>query len=91
MNKMINKTFCLETTMGGGNGQKAKMRRERQAASSSSGESHSQLKVNEASKTILCGVCRQSFMSVASVSLLREHQEAKHPKVKYEDCFAKTS
>lgn len=68
---------------------KAKMRRERQAAKASSSEAHSQLKANEASKTIMCKICRQSFMSVSSVSLLREHQEAKHSKFKYEECFDK--
>jgi len=72
-----------------GNGLRSKMRRERQAAQAGSSTAHSQLKTNEASKTILCKICRQSFMGVASVSLLREHQEAKHSKFKYEDCFDK--
>jgi hypothetical protein len=73
-----------------GNGMKAKMRRERQAAQASSSTPHSQLKANEASKTILCKICRQSFMSVSSVSLLREHQEAKHSKLTFDACFDKT-
>lgn len=68
---------------------KAKMRRERQAAKDKGSMAHSQLKANEASKTIMCKICRQSFMGVASVSLLREHQEAKHSKLSYADCFDK--
>lgn len=69
---------------------KAQMRRERQAAKDKGSTAHSQLKVNESSKTIMCKVCRQSFMSVSSVSLLREHQEAKHSKLTYDACFDKT-
>lgn len=84
------KSFKLDFTMPQGNGMKAKMRRERQAAKDQGSVAHSQLKTNEASKTILCKVCRQSFMGVASVSLLREHQEAKHAKLSYAECFDKT-
>lgn len=68
---------------------KAQMRRERLQAKEKGSTAHSQLKANEASKTIMCKICRQSFMSVSSVSLLREHQEAKHAKLTYDACFDK--
>lgn len=70
-----------------GNGAKAKQRRERQQAQATSSVPHSQLKSNQASQTILCKVCRQSFMSVSSKTLLEAHKESKHPKLDYSACF----
>lgn len=73
-----------------GNGNRAKQRRERNQAQAKSNQPKSQLKANAAAQTLICKICKQSFMCVSSVGLLTEHQEAKHPKLTYLDCFDKT-
>jgi len=47
----------------------------------------SQLKSNEAAKTIICKVCRQSFMCTTKEAELRMHQENKHEKQEFAACF----
>ena len=73
--------FCfLEKTdveMPSGNGNRA-------AAKSSA---HSQLKVNAAAQTIVCKMCRQTFMCTASDKELHEHAENRHPKADFSACF----
>lgn len=67
--------------MPSGNGAKAAQKRERNAKKQSGQKSaKSQLKVNEAAKTVVCKVCLTSFMSVSSKKMLAEHADNKHPK-----------
>jgi len=47
----------------------------------------SQLKSNEAAKTIICKVCRQTFMCTTKEAELRMHQENKHEKIDFIACF----
>lgn len=49
----------------------------------------SQLKINEKAKSVICKVCRQPFMITASMIDLQQHQESKHPKLTFADCFDK--
>ncbi|KAF9160198.1 hypothetical protein DFQ27_005056 [Actinomortierella ambigua] len=67
-----------------GNGQKAQMRRERNAKDAAGGKS--QLKVNEAAKNIICTICRQTFLCTIRSKNLEEHATNKHGKALLE-CF----
>ncbi|CAK9877178.1 unnamed protein product [Sphagnum jensenii] len=68
--------------MGGGNGQKSKTARERNAekAAKQAGKG-SQLDTNKKAMTIQCKTCMQTFMCTTSEVKCKEHAEAKHPKV----------
>ncbi|KAF4716751.1 hypothetical protein FOZ62_002582 [Perkinsus olseni] len=57
----------------------------RQAKHSGKG-GESQLKNNAASQTLLCSVCRQTFMCTQK-KLLPSHAESKHPKQTFDQCF----
>uniref|UniRef100_A0A2N9ITZ3 Uncharacterized protein n=1 Tax=Fagus sylvatica TaxID=28930 RepID=A0A2N9ITZ3_FAGSY len=72
--------------MGGGNGQKAKMAREKNLEKQK-GAKGSQLDSNKKAMTIQCKVCMQTFMCTTSEVKCREHAEAKHPKSDVTDCF----
>ncbi|KAI5057235.1 hypothetical protein GOP47_0027250 [Adiantum capillus-veneris] len=78
--------------MGGGNGQKAKMARER-AQDKLKGSKGSQLESNKKAMSIQCKVCMQTFMCTTSEVKCREHAEAKHPKndVYHRCCFTSRS
>ncbi|KAI6695150.1 hypothetical protein NL676_022860 [Syzygium grande] len=65
--------------MGGGNGQKAKMAREKNLEKSKAPKG-SQLESNKKAMNIQCKVCMQTFMCTTSEVKCREHAEAKHPK-----------
>ncbi|KAJ2749878.1 hypothetical protein GGH94_004631 [Coemansia aciculifera] len=67
-----------------GNGNKAQMKRERNAKAGT--EAKSQLKINVASKTIQCKVCFQTFMCTSKVPELTLHADNKHSKTLLE-CF----
>ncbi|KAI9291429.1 DUF1909-domain-containing protein [Neoconidiobolus thromboides FSU 785] len=67
-----------------GNGAKAQMKRERNAKDSKTAKS--QLKVNEQARTIICQVCRSTFLCTIRPKALAEHAENKHSK-KLEECF----
>jgi len=75
--------------MPSGNGNRAKMKRERNAKKNEQkgGASKSQLKANEAAKSVLCNVCRQTWMKTVSPTELKQHHEAKHSKLPYDQCF----
>nr|XP_043608854.1 uncharacterized protein At2g23090-like [Erigeron canadensis] len=74
--------------MGGGNGQKAKMARERNLEKSKSAASKgSQLEANKKAMNIQCKVCMQTFVCTTSEVKCREHAEAKHPKAHVYTCF----
>ncbi|KIK02290.1 hypothetical protein K443DRAFT_97070, partial [Laccaria amethystina LaAM-08-1] len=66
-------------------GAKAAQKRERNADKASKG-SKSQAKVNESAKSIVCGTCKQSFVSTRILPLLEEHAQNKHSKA-LADCF----
>jgi len=69
-----------------GNGAKAQQKRERNAAKSAKGGNVSQLKANEAAKSIQCHICKQSFFSTSRAPALTEHATNKHSKT-LADCF----
>jgi len=74
--------------MPSGNGNRAKQKRERnQKKKEQDSGNKSQLKSNEAAKTIICKVCRQSFMCTTKEAELRMHQENKHEKQEFAACF----
>ncbi|KAK8552019.1 hypothetical protein V6N13_120451 [Hibiscus sabdariffa] len=65
--------------MGGGNGQKSRMAREKHSEKNKSAKG-SQLDSNKKAMTIQCRVCMQTFICTTSEVKCREHAEAKHPK-----------
>ncbi|KAG6784465.1 hypothetical protein POPTR_002G120100v4 [Populus trichocarpa] len=73
--------------MGGGNGQKAKMARERNLDKQKAGSKGSQLEANKKAMSIQCKVCMQTFICTTSEVKCREHAEAKHPKSDVYACF----
>jgi len=76
--------------MPSGNGNRTKQKRERnQKKNEEKGgaSAKSQLKSNEAAKTIICKVCRQSFLCTTKEAELRLHQENKHEKQDFVACF----
>ncbi|KAI9113581.1 hypothetical protein K1719_015511 [Acacia pycnantha] len=72
--------------MGGGNGQKAKMAREKNLEKSKASKG-SQLDTNKKAMSIQCKVCMQTFMCTTSEVKCKEHAEAKHPKSELFTCF----
>ncbi|QCD91391.1 uncharacterized protein At2g23090 [Vigna unguiculata] len=73
--------------MGGGNGQKSKMAREKNLEKQRAAGKGSQLDSNKKAMTIQCKVCMQTFMCTTSEVKCREHAEAKHPKSDVYACF----
>ncbi|KAH9487142.1 hypothetical protein JR316_0001211 [Psilocybe cubensis] len=69
-----------------GNGAKAQQKRERNADKNAPKGSKSQAKINEAAKSIICGVCRQNFLITTRAPALEEHSANKHSKTMAE-CF----
>ncbi|KAJ2362253.1 hypothetical protein H4S02_011432, partial [Coemansia sp. RSA 2611] len=67
-----------------GNGNKAQMKRERNAKAGT--EAKSQLKINVASKTIQCKTCFQTFMCTSKAPELTLHASNKHDKT-LPECF----
>jgi hypothetical protein len=60
--------------MGGGNGAKAAQKRERNAEKNKKAAG-SQLKQNEAAKTIVCVLCKQAFLGTMRKPALSTHAE----------------
>ncbi|KIM32736.1 hypothetical protein M408DRAFT_326478 [Serendipita vermifera MAFF 305830] len=71
--------------MGGGNGAKAAQKRARNAKEAGT-SAKSSLKSNEAAKSIICGVCKQSFFITTRAPALEEHATNRHSKTLAE-CF----
>ncbi|KAL7411540.1 At2g23090 like protein [Mrakia frigida] len=71
--------------MGGGNGMKSAMSREKNAKKNAAGAG-SQLKVNAAAQTFKCVVCMTTFQSTTKPPQLLIHAENKHKKT-LADCF----
>ncbi|XP_022768674.1 uncharacterized protein At2g23090-like [Durio zibethinus] len=72
--------------MGGGNGQKSRMAREKHMEKNKPVKG-SQLESNKKAMTIQCKVCMQTFICTTSEVKCREHAEAKHPKFDMYACF----
>ncbi|MDK0803421.1 hypothetical protein P5E57_15860, partial [Clostridium perfringens] len=72
--------------MGGGNGQKSKMARERNAEKNKGGKG-SQLEANKKAMNIQCKICMQTFICTTSEAKCKEHAEARHPKNDLYQCF----
>lgn len=75
------------STMPCSNGCRAQQKRERNAKKAAAGVGKSQLKQNEASKTVVCKICRQSFMNTVKKPELELHQQNKHSKLTFDACF----
>ncbi|KAI0527507.1 hypothetical protein KFK09_003110 [Dendrobium nobile] len=73
--------------MGGGNGQKSKMAREKNIEKMKAANKGSQLETNKKAMNIQCKICMQTFMCTTSESKCKEHFEAKHPKNDLFQCF----
>jgi len=69
-----------------GNGQKAQVRRERNAKLAQGKGENSQKKQNEAAKNVVCQICRSTFLCTVRLKALDEHATNKHSKTSAE-CF----
>lgn len=72
--------------MGGGNGQKSATARARAQAKAEKPKG-SQIKANQSSLTMKCHVCLTQFVCTSKEQQLKDHQENKHPKSTFEQCF----
>lgn len=70
-----------------GNGAKAQQKQQRNAKKATDGAAKSQLKTNEAAKSIICMTCRQTFLSTTRLPALTQHVENKHSGKTVADCF----
>ncbi|KAJ5226471.1 hypothetical protein N7468_007696 [Penicillium chermesinum] len=68
-----------------GNGAKANQKRERNAKQTKTGPT-SQIKSNQKAMSIMCQVCRQTFLQTTKAPALTEHASNKHNKG-LGDCF----
>lgn len=74
--------------MGGGNGNKAMLQRERNAKKTQKkGSGVNQKEAAAKAMTIICQICRTGFMGTSNEATLRSHSDAKHPKESFERCF----
>merc|ERR1712061_469316 len=74
--------------MGRSNGCEANRKRAEAAkrAEKYSKEGNSQLKKNDAAQTLICAICKQTFMCTQA-KMLPLHQESRHAKNSFEECF----
>jgi hypothetical protein len=47
----------------------------------------SQLSENAKAMTIVCQICRQSFLCNMTAAKLKEHSDSRHPKQAFAECF----
>jgi len=73
--------------MGGGNANKSANARKKNLEKAQKEAAGSQLKTNAAAMSVICSVCRQSFMCTLAVAKLKEHSDNKHPQKTFEECF----
>jgi hypothetical protein len=78
--------------MGGGNGLKSHMARERNAskmaAEGKGGGGAAGIKMRTESKSaVLCALCKTPFTNSKMIVQLRDHAEAKHPRNSLMECF----
>ncbi|EKM83415.1 hypothetical protein AGABI1DRAFT_32833, partial [Agaricus bisporus var. burnettii JB137-S8] len=67
-------------------GARAAQKRERNAGKNEPKGAKSQMKVNEAAKSIVCVTCRQAFLITTRAPALEEHAKNRHDKTMAE-CF----
>lgn len=78
--------------MGGGNAQKtamARLKAQEKAAKNAKGGS-SQLKDNAKAQSLVCNICRQTFLCTSNRAKLQEHIDGKHSAknpMTFEQCF----
>mmetsp|Transcript_16757 Transcript_16757/g.28419 ORF Transcript_16757/g.28419 Transcript_16757/m.28419 type:complete len:84 (+) Transcript_16757:90-341(+) len=78
--------------MGGGNGLKSHMAKQKNEAKKNAqgkgGGGQSGIKARtESSQGTSCAICRAPFTSIKMVAQLKGHQETKHAKSTFADCF----
>jgi len=73
--------------MGKGNQQRAQQKRERNMKKNATSTASSQLKANEKALTIVCSVCKQTFLCTSNPKTLKEHADNKHSKNTFSECF----
>ncbi|KAJ1334558.1 hypothetical protein BSLG_007713 [Batrachochytrium salamandrivorans] len=61
------------------------MRRDRSEKDAKGGKS--QLKTNQAAMTVICSICRQTFLQTIKRKALEEHLEGKHSGKEFKACF----
>eukprot|EP00740_Mantoniella_antarctica_P020666 CAMPEP_0198688454 /NCGR_PEP_ID=MMETSP1468-20131203/105321_1 /TAXON_ID=1461545 /ORGANISM="Mantoniella sp, Strain CCMP1436" /LENGTH=90 /DNA_ID=CAMNT_0044438093 /DNA_START=37 /DNA_END=306 /DNA_ORIENTATION=- len=66
-----------------------KKEKERKEGAGKKGGSSKEGKAKEAqaASAHVCQSCRQPFMVTAKAKALQEHADAKHPKLRHEECF----
>jgi hypothetical protein len=74
-------------SMGGGNAMKSKTARDKKLAADKKAGKGSQLKTNSNAMTIICAICRQTFMCNSKKITLMQHVESKHSKLTFDGCF----
>merc|ERR1711939_376476 len=77
----------VSANMGKGNAQQAAQKRERNAKKNATSTASSQLKSNEKALSIICNVCKQTFLCTSNPKTLKEHADNKHPKNTFAQCF----
>lgn len=65
---------------------KSKTKRERNEKNAKSSKG-SQLKSNASAQTIICQICRTTFLCTSKPQALVQHAESKHRKNAVKDCF----
>lgn len=59
----------------------------KRAALRAPGKGNSTLKEKERNLSIVCNVCKQTFMCTVNRGLLEQHVDAKHPRLSFPACF----
>uniref|UniRef100_A0A6B2LUS0 Uncharacterized protein n=1 Tax=Arcella intermedia TaxID=1963864 RepID=A0A6B2LUS0_9EUKA len=74
--------------MGKGNGTKSAQKRERNAKKQAAEKKAvSTLKTNQQALSIMCQVCRTTFLANTGRLPLQQHIDSKHEKREFKDCF----
>jgi hypothetical protein len=74
--------------MGGGNAQKSAIARAKNLEKAKkAGGGQSQLASNAKASSILCNICKQSFICTAKGAVLQAHVDSKHAKLSIAECF----
>jgi len=68
------------------NGSKTQQRQKRNAEKNASKNAKSQSKSNEKAKSVVCSICKQSWLLTVRPPELEEHAQNKHSKT-MENCF----
>lgn len=66
---------------------KSKTARDRKAKEEARANKGSQLKANASAQTIVCQICRTTFLCTSKPAALKQHAEGKHAKKTLKECF----